>query len=108
VNFHIILRDGDARPDAGYQPLFADQRSIGLQQGQQELERARPQLYRHTIGQQLPLTQQHRKRPNSSDASAAERFAPSNAGNAEFVISKFPVLWGFRANFPVAVGYGVP
>jgi len=39
--------------------LFAYKRPIGLQQGQQELERARPQLDRRAVCQQQSLTRQY-------------------------------------------------
>jgi hypothetical protein len=48
-----------------------------------------------------------RKRPDSNDASAAERFAPSSVGNVELVMSKFSVLLDFRTSMPFAVRPGL-
>ena len=61
LGLQVVLRDDDTRPDTSQEMLFADKCPIGLQQGQQELERARPQLDRHAVCQQQPLTQQHPK-----------------------------------------------
>jgi hypothetical protein len=52
LHFQILLGDDNARPDANEKLLFGDQRSIGLQQGQQELEGARSQRYRGVVCQQ--------------------------------------------------------
>src|SRR5580704_4445712 len=49
-----------------------------------------------------------RKRPNSSDASAAERLAPSSLESGELVTSKFSILFNFRTSLPFAVWYECP
>jgi hypothetical protein len=59
LGLQVVLRDDDTRPDASQEMLFADKCPIGLQQGQQELECARPQLNWCAVCQQLPLTQQY-------------------------------------------------
>jgi|SRR5215469_16679353 hypothetical protein len=59
LGLQVVLRDDDTRPDTSQEMLFADKCPIGLQQGQQELERARSQLDRHALCQQHPLTRQY-------------------------------------------------
>jgi hypothetical protein len=56
LHFQVPLGDDDPRPDTGVELLFADQRSIGLNQSQQKLECARTQRHRHAIGHQSTLT----------------------------------------------------
>src|SRR3984893_9794917 len=58
LNLQILLRDNDAWPHAAYELFFGDQRSFGLQQDQEEIEGACPQLYWHAVGHQLPAAQQ--------------------------------------------------
>lgn len=72
LNLQVLLRDNDARPHTAHKLVLGDQRSVGLQQDEKEIEGTRPQLYRTAIGDQLALAHQQRKRPNSSVASAAE------------------------------------
>jgi hypothetical protein len=59
LNLQIFLRDNDAWPHTAHELVFGDQRSVGLQQDQEEIEGARPQLYRNAVGDQLPPAQQH-------------------------------------------------
>src|ERR1700736_3316044 len=59
LNLQVLLRDNDAWPHTAQELVFGDQRSVGLQQDQEEIERARPQLCRHAVSDQLPLAQQH-------------------------------------------------
>ena len=54
LNLQVLLRDNDAWPHTAHKLVFGDQRSVGLQQDQEEIEGARPQLYRHAVGDQLP------------------------------------------------------
>jgi hypothetical protein len=61
LNLQVLFRDDDARPHTPHKLVLGDQRSVGLQQDEEEIEGARPQLYRHAIGDQLPLAQQHAK-----------------------------------------------
>jgi len=51
LRFQVLLGNDDPRPDTGVELLFADQRSIGLDQSQQKLECACSQRDRHAIGQ---------------------------------------------------------
>jgi hypothetical protein len=57
LNLQVLLRDNDTWPHPAHELVFGDQRSVSLQQNQEEIEGARPQLYRHSIGYQLPLAQ---------------------------------------------------
>src|SRR5712671_7526573 len=59
LNLQILLRDNDAWPHTTQELVFGDQRSVSLQQDQEEIEGARSQLYRHAVGDQLALAQQH-------------------------------------------------
>ena len=59
LNLQVRLRHNDTRPYTAKQFVFGEQRSVGLQQDQEEIEGACPQLYRHAVGDQLPLAQQH-------------------------------------------------
>jgi hypothetical protein len=59
LNLQVLLRDNDAWPRTAHKLVFGDQRSAGLQQSQEEIERACPQLYRHAVGDQLPPAQEH-------------------------------------------------
>jgi hypothetical protein len=54
LNLQVLLRDNDAWPHATHELFFGDERSVGLYQGQEEIEGARPQRYRHTVGHQSP------------------------------------------------------
>src|SRR5713101_3159095 len=42
LNFQVLLCDNDAWPHAAEELAFGDQRSVGLQQDQEEIEGARP------------------------------------------------------------------
>ena len=59
LNLQVLLRDNNAWPHTAHQLVFGDQRSVGLQQHQEEIEGARPQLYRRAVSDQLPVAQQH-------------------------------------------------
>jgi hypothetical protein len=59
LRLEVLLGDSDARPDPSHQLSFADQPSVGFQQGQQEIERARSQGDGHAVCDQQPPTQQH-------------------------------------------------
>jgi hypothetical protein len=58
LNPQVLLRDNDARPHSAHELFFGDQRSVGVQQDQEEIEGACPQLYWHAVGHQLPPAQQ--------------------------------------------------
>jgi hypothetical protein len=57
LNLQVLLRDNDPRPHTADELVLGDQRSVGLEQDQEEIEGARPQLYRNAVGDQSPLTQ---------------------------------------------------
>ena len=59
LNLQVLFRDNDPWPYSADERVFGDQRSVGLQQDQEEIEGARPQLYRAAVGDQLPPAQQH-------------------------------------------------
>jgi hypothetical protein len=59
LNLQVLLRDNDAGPHTTHQLVFGDERSVGLQQRQEEIEGARPQFDGHAVGNQSPLAQQH-------------------------------------------------
>jgi len=59
LNFEVLLRHHDARPNPAHQLLFCDERAVGLQEDQKEIEGARAELDRNTVSEQLPSTQQH-------------------------------------------------
>jgi hypothetical protein len=59
LDLQVLLRDNNAWPHTTHKVVFADQRSIGLQQDQEKIEGARPQLYRHAVGHQLSPAQQN-------------------------------------------------
>ncbi|HEY2540935.1 MAG TPA: hypothetical protein VGI28_15790 [Stellaceae bacterium] len=56
-----MLGDDNTWPDTAFQLVFGDQRSIGVEQRQEHVEGAGPELYRDTVGKQLAPTQQHLK-----------------------------------------------
>jgi hypothetical protein len=45
-------------PQAAEELLSWDEQAVGLQEGQKEIESARAELDRNTVGEQLPLAQQ--------------------------------------------------
>src|SRR6516162_2101624 len=59
VNLEVLFRYYDARPHPVEKLLFCDERAVGLQQDQKEVEGARAELDRNTVGEQPPSTQQH-------------------------------------------------
>jgi hypothetical protein len=61
LNLKVLLHNGDPRPGKRQQLLFGDQRSVSLEQGQQNFEGTRSQLDRDTVRQQHPLAQQYFK-----------------------------------------------
>src|SRR6266851_185746 len=50
LNLQVLLRHDDAWPHTAEELVFGDQRSVGLQQNQKNIECARSQLYRHAVG----------------------------------------------------------
>src|SRR6516165_1484666 len=59
VNLEVLFRYYDARPHPVEKLLFCDERAVGLQQDQKEVEGARAELDRNTVGEQPPSAQQH-------------------------------------------------
>src|SRR5271165_6253888 len=59
LNLQVLLRNKNAWPHTAEKLVFGDQRSVSLQQDQEEIKGARPQLYRHAVGDQFPAAQQH-------------------------------------------------
>src|ERR1700680_3363263 len=54
LSLQVLLRDNDAAPDTAHKLVLGDQRSVGVEQYQEEIEGARPTLYRHPVGAPLP------------------------------------------------------
>src|ERR1700751_2919172 len=54
LNLEVRLRHDDTRPYTAKEFVFGEERPVGIQQDQEEIERARAQLYRHAVGPQLP------------------------------------------------------
>jgi hypothetical protein len=59
VNLQVLFRYYDARPQPVEKLIFCDERAVGLQQNQKEVEGASAKLDRHTVGEQPTLAQQH-------------------------------------------------
>ena len=73
LNFQVLIRHSDARPDAVHELVFSNQRSVGLQQDQEEIEGARPNSIGTPSASNCRCRSSRRKRPNSSVASVAAR-----------------------------------
>jgi hypothetical protein len=58
LKLEITFRHDDARPDPAHELLFGDERAVGLQQDQQEIEGARAEIDGNALGEQLPAAQQ--------------------------------------------------
>jgi hypothetical protein len=59
LELYVLFRHDGARPHPAYELLFSDERAVGLQQGQQEIERTRAELDWNAIGEQLSPAQQN-------------------------------------------------
>jgi hypothetical protein len=59
VNLQVLFRYYDARPHPVEKLLLCDERAVGLQQDQKEVEGAGAELDRNTVNEQLPLAKQH-------------------------------------------------
>ena len=57
LDLQIPFRDDNPLPSTAHKLVFGDQRSVGLQQDQKEIESACSQLDRSAIGNQLALSQ---------------------------------------------------
>jgi hypothetical protein len=57
----IDLFHGPTEPYPPHQLVLADQRSVGLEQNQQEIESPSPHLDWYTVGKQLAPPQQHKE-----------------------------------------------
>jgi hypothetical protein len=70
VNLEVLFRYYDARPHPVEKLLFCDERAVGLQQDQKEVEGARAELDRSPSASSRRRRNSTRKRPNSIAASA--------------------------------------
>ena len=59
LKLDVFFRHDDARPHPAHELLFGDERAVGLQQDQQEIEGARTELDRNAVGEQLSPAQQN-------------------------------------------------
>ena len=59
LNFEVLIRNNNARPHPVEKLLLCDERAVGLQQDQKEVEGASAELDRITVGEQPPPAQQH-------------------------------------------------
>jgi hypothetical protein len=57
LNLEVLFRHHDLRPHPADELLFGQEQAVGLQEGQKEIEGARAELDRNTVGEQLPLAQ---------------------------------------------------
>ena len=67
LEFQIIGDDDHTRPNSALQLVLCDERSIGLDEHHQYIERACAEFDRHAASEQSPLAQQH------AEAAALER-----------------------------------
>jgi hypothetical protein len=58
LNLEVLFRHYDIRPHPTDELLFGEEQPVGLQESHKEIERARAELDRNTVGEQLPLAQQ--------------------------------------------------
>ena len=59
LKFEVFFGYHDARPHPAHELLFSDERAVGLQQDQQEIEGARAELDWNAVGEQLSPAQQN-------------------------------------------------
>jgi len=59
LDFQIFRGDDHTRPNPALQLVLCNECSIGLDQHDQDIERACAQFDRHAAGEQSPLAQQH-------------------------------------------------
>jgi hypothetical protein len=64
LKLQVLCRYYDARPHPAHELLFRDERAVGLQQDQQEVEGAPAELDWNAVGEQLS--------PSQENAEAAE------------------------------------
>jgi hypothetical protein len=57
LDLQIVWADDDIRPNPALQLVPCDERSIGLEQHQQDIEGPRAKFDRHAAGKQSPLAQ---------------------------------------------------
>src|ERR1700757_3571172 len=57
LDLQVLLGHNDVWPDPAQQLLLRDQRTIGFEQDQEQIESARPELDRDALGKQLPAAQ---------------------------------------------------
>ena len=58
LKLEVLFRHDDARPHPADELLFRDERAVGLQKDQEEIEGARAEFDRNAVGEQLPPSQQ--------------------------------------------------
>jgi len=87
LRFEVFFGHHDVRPHPAHELLFSDERAVGLQQGQQEVEGAGAELDRNAVGEQP-----RRRLPGAS------RFRPAEVG---FCVAKaldeYAVAWWLLA-----------
>src|SRR5215472_14159139 len=59
LNLEVLFRHHYACPHPSEEVLLWDKQAVGVQEDHKEIEGARAELDRNTIGEQLPLPQQH-------------------------------------------------
>jgi hypothetical protein len=59
LNLEVLLRHHDIRPYPTDELLLGEEQAVSLQEGQKQIEGARAELDWNTVGEQLPLAQQH-------------------------------------------------
>jgi len=59
LNLEVVFRHNNVRPHPSEKFLFCDERAVGLQQDQKEVEGASAKFDRNTVGEQPPPAQQY-------------------------------------------------
>jgi hypothetical protein len=59
LNLEVLLRHHDIRPHTVDELLLGEEQAVSLQEGQKQIEGAGAELDWNTVGEQLPLAQQH-------------------------------------------------
>jgi hypothetical protein len=59
LDLEVLVRHSDAQPRASEKFLFCDERTVGLQQDQKDVQGPRAELNGNTVGEQPPPAQQH-------------------------------------------------
>jgi hypothetical protein len=61
LDLEVLFRHHYARPHTAEELVLGDERAVGLQKDQKQIESARAELDRNSAGKQLPLAQKHAK-----------------------------------------------